>query len=132
MVENRNIEEIVKELEAKMSKAKLNINLVKMKDELNELIILAKDPKRMYDTEVDINMGMGIGIGIEEQLIETEKNRPKINLSTLKPIGIKLPNLKEDARIMIKKDTALMIKAGGYSYSKAYDDLSRYAEIGFI
>lgn len=85
-------------------------------------MVWAKDPKRIYSIEEVF----------EENLmnVEPEKQSPKYNPNKYQ--NIKYPLLREDAKITIKRDKNLMIKAGGYSLDKAYFDLSSYANIGLI
>lgn len=128
MIESQNIEELIKELEAKMPKPKLNMNHVKIREEINLLNSLARDPKRMYDVEAE---------SVEEQfstmqVTDTERKiRPAIPTS-LRALNVKFPTLKEDAKITIKRDNNLKIKAGGYNFDKVYSDLAEYSNLGLI
>lgn len=129
-MESNNIDDLVKELESKMPKGKLNINLVKMKEEINSLIILSKDPRKMYDADLNY----------DEQFntMQIDNSKPRLTTSSrasiagIKPINIKFPILKEDARITIKRDKNLIIKAGGYDHEKALNELSAYSTYGLI
>ena len=114
-----------------MSKPKLNINLVKIREEINNLneLIWTKDPKRIYNIEA---------AGFEDHfnsmqidMTEKTKNIPTMNFP-IKALNVKYPVLREDARVVIKRDNNLMIRAGGYNLEKTYKDLSQYAKIGLI
>jgi hypothetical protein len=110
-----------------MSKQKLNMNLVKVREEINNLnqLIWTKDPKRIYNIES----------GFEEQFntmqIDLNEKKPVMNMP-FRAMNLKLPILREDARITIKKDKNLKIKAGGYNLDRTYSDLSSYAKLGLI
>ena len=86
-------------------------------------MVWAKDPKRIYSIEE----------AFEENQMNVEADKPtspKYNPNKYQ--NIKYPILREDAKITIKRDKNLMIKAGGYSMNKAYLDLSSYANMGLI
>ncbi len=127
MQEEKNIDELIKELDVKMSKQKLNMNLVKVREEINNLnqLIWTKDPKRIYNLES----------GFEEQFntmqIELIEKKPMMNIP-LRAMNVKMPILREDARVTIKRDNNLRIIAGGYNFDKAYADLSQYSKLGLI
>jgi hypothetical protein len=110
-----------------MSKQKLNMNLVKVREEINNLnqLIWTKDPKRIYNMES----------GFEEQFntmqIDLHEKKLVMNMP-FRAMNVKLPVFREDARITIKKDQNLKIKAGGYNIDRTYSDLSSYAKLGLI
>ena len=91
-----------------MSKQKLNMNLVKVREEINNLnqLIWTKDPKRIYNIES----------GFEEQFntmqIDLNEKKPVMNMP-FRAMNLKLPILREDARITIKRTKILKSKQVG-------------------
>ena len=63
--------------------------------------------------------------------IDLNEKKPVMNMP-FRAMNLKLPILREDARITIKKDKNLKIKAGGYNLDRTYSDLSSYAKLGLI
>ncbi len=100
-----------------------------MKDEINFLIGLARDPKRMYDVDEALDDQFST-MQVDNE--KTKINKPGGVPLIYKSMNVRLPVLKEDARITIKRDDNLMIRAGGYCFEKAYSDLGNYSRIGLI
>ncbi len=126
VLENKSIEDLVKEFEYKMPKHQLNMNQVKLEDENNFLKqqVFSKDPKKIYSM-------------VDESEIETKLDLVTVEPSLKVPTGlpkvrqiIKYPVLKEDAKVTFKKDPQLKLRAGGYNSQFINLDLYAYAKMG--
>lgn len=119
------IEKLIKELENKIPANKLDWNRVKRQEELRAVDTLRRerDPNLIYNSKIEI----------EPTLAQADKPVTKTHGNILSQINYarKLPQMVEDATIMIVRDKNLMIKAGGYDINRSYTDLSIYSKIGF-
>ncbi len=82
-----------------------------------------KDPNRIYNSKIDL----------EEQFtsMQVDLNEfQKISAQTIRNFNVKYPTLIENATIAIIKDKNLMMKAGGFDYDKAFDELEIYSRMG--
>ena len=83
-----------------------------------------KDPNRIYNSKIEL----------EDQL-----NSMQVDLNdfhrisaptTFRNFNVKYPTLIENATIAIIRDRNLMMKAGGFDYDKAYNEIECYSRLG--
>jgi hypothetical protein len=130
-VNGKDLDTALKEISGKISIDKLNTNIIKREQEINKLNDLKKkkDPNRIYNSKIELVEEEFASIQLD--INETITRGPGImNIHPNKYYNIKLPQLKEDAKIMFAPDENLMINAGGYEIKKAYGELSAYAKLG--
>jgi hypothetical protein len=122
----KNIDELVKDFQTKISSSALNKNLVKRNEELNILDDLRrrKDPNRIYNSKIEL----------EDQFTSMQVDLNEFHkisaTSTFRNFNVRYPVLIENATIAIIRDKNLMMKAGGFEYEKAYNELEIYSRLG--
>lgn len=83
-----------------------------------------KDPNRIYNSKIEL----------EDQFTSMQVDLNEIHKvsapSIFRNFNVRYPTLIENATIAIIRDKNLMMKAGGFEYDKAYDELESYARLG--
>ena len=116
----------MKELSIKIDPSKLNINFVQRGEDINALdrLRIQKDPTRVYNSKIQAGDDK-MQVDLELQRISQTANLQQ------KYYNVKMPVLIEDAKVTIVRDKALLMRAGGYDEKKLFQDLGKYAKIGF-
>ena len=83
-----------------------------------------KDPNRIYNSKIELEDQLN---SMQVDLNDFQKISAQ---TTFRNFNVKYPVLIENATIAIIRDKNLMMKAGGFDYDKAYNELDSYSRLG--